>query len=61
MFHCQAICGKERKKKKEKNIPFRQNVVGAASFLDFRANIFPFLFQARDRKFPIQGFQTRHF
>jgi hypothetical protein len=55
MFQCQAIRGK----KEEKNIPFRQNVVVGATFLDFQANIFPFLFKPRNRNFPIQGFRTR--
>jgi hypothetical protein len=32
-FQCQAIYGKQKTKKK-KNIPFRQNVVVAATFLD---------------------------
>jgi hypothetical protein len=43
----------EEKKKKEKKMPFRQNTVVAANFLDFQANIFPLLFKPRDRKFPI--------
>jgi hypothetical protein len=55
MFQCQAICGKEKKRKK-KNMPFRQNVVVATTFLDFQANIFPLLFQPNNRKFTIQGF-----
>ena len=57
MFQCQAISGYKRKKEEKKNIPFRQNVVVAATFLDFQANIFPLLFKPMDRKFPIQGFE----
>jgi hypothetical protein len=33
------------KRIKKKKMPFRQNVVVAATFLDFQANIFPLLFQ----------------
>jgi hypothetical protein len=57
MFQCQAISAKERKKKREIKMPFRQNVVVSATFLDFQANIFPLLFKPMDRKFPIQGFE----
>jgi hypothetical protein len=54
----QAICGKTERKK---NIAFRNNVVVAATFLDFQANIFPLLFKPRDRKFLMQRFRTRRF
>jgi hypothetical protein len=53
MFQCQAISGKEEKRKK--NIPFSQNVVIAATFLDFQANIFPLLFQAKGQKVSYTG------
>jgi hypothetical protein len=59
MFQCKAISGKGRKK--EKNIPFRQNVVVAVTFLDFQANIFPLLFKPKGGKFPFKGFRTRRF
>jgi hypothetical protein len=52
MFQCHAICGKERKKEKEKNMPFVENNVDKVIFLDFQANIFPLLFKPNDRKFP---------
>jgi hypothetical protein len=38
-----------KRKRKKKNMPFRQNVVVAATFLDFQANIFPLLFKPNDR------------
>jgi uncharacterized paraquat-inducible protein A len=53
MFQCQAICGKEEKRKKEKKMPFGQNDLVAATFLDFQANIFPLLLKPKDRRFPI--------
>jgi hypothetical protein len=42
-------------KRKKKNMPFRQNSVVAATFLDFQANIFPLLFKPIDKNFKIQG------
>jgi hypothetical protein len=42
MFQCQAISGKEKKEKRKK-LPFRQNVVVAATFLDF-------VFSSKDQK-----------
>jgi hypothetical protein len=42
-----------KRKKKEKNIPFRQNVVVAATFLDFQANIFSLLFKPKGGKFSL--------
>jgi hypothetical protein len=44
---------KQRKEKREKNIPVRQNVVVAATFLDFQANIFSLLFKPKGGKFLI--------
>jgi hypothetical protein len=41
------ICGR-KKRKKENKMPFRQNSLVAATFLDFQANIFPLLFKPRD-------------
>jgi hypothetical protein len=52
MFQCHAIGGKERKKK---NMPFRQNVVVADTFLDFQANTFPLLFKPKGQKFSYTG------
>jgi hypothetical protein len=43
------------KRKRKKKMPFRQNVVVAAAFLDFQANIFPLLFKRMDRKFFYTG------
>jgi hypothetical protein len=36
----------------KKKMLFTQSAVVAATFLDFQANIFPLLFNPRDRKFP---------
>jgi hypothetical protein len=44
MFRCQAVCGR---KKKEKKMPFRQNAVAAATFLDFKANVNPLLIKKK--------------
>jgi hypothetical protein len=44
-----------RRRKEKKNIPFRQNVVTAATFLDIQANIFPLLFQAKGQKVSYTG------
>jgi hypothetical protein len=43
----------EKKKKKEKNIPFVENNVVKVNFLDFQANIFSLLFKPKGGKFPL--------
>jgi hypothetical protein len=43
----------EKKEKRKKKMPLRQNAVVAATFLDFQANIFLLLFKPNDGKFPM--------
>jgi hypothetical protein len=46
---------KRKKKKERKKMPFSQNAVVAAIFIDFQANIFPLLFKSNDLKVSYTG------